>query len=238
MTTTNKLLLIHALCHLALIPALVYGEWWMFVCSLLWWQWIAATAISPGYHRYVSHGAFETGRWYMWYLQSIALFANPGPVLTWAATHRMHHRYSDTEKDPHSPVYKGFWRVYTHRWGNDVKIEKKMLRGLLTDSSIQFFYKNYYKLMFVIALVMLAIDPLFLLFGFCVPIVFAFHGYGLINTIPHLTGTAKNSILSNILTGGEGWHKNHHENSRDWRIGKRWWQLDPAALFIRIIKTN
>ena len=235
---THKLLLIHVLCHFTLIPAIIYGEMWMFVGSFIWWQFIACTSISSGYHRYVSHASFKTGRWYIWYLQFIALFANPGPVLTWAATHRMHHRYSDTEKDPHSPVIKGFWKVYTHMWGKDVVIEKKMLKGLLDNQSIRFFYNWYFHILFSVAVVMLIIDPMLLLFGLCVPIVFAFHGYGLINTIPHMTGTAKNSIISNILTGGEGWHANHHADSSNWRIGQKWWQLDPSATFIKLIKVN
>ena len=235
---THKLLSIHILCHIALIPAFMYGELWLFLMSFIWWQFIACTSISSGYHRYVSHQSFKTGNWYIWYLQFMALFANPGPVLTWAATHRMHHRYSDTEKDPHSPVIKGFWKVYTHMWGNDEIIEKKMLKGLLDNRSIRFFYKWYFHILFAVAGVMLIIDPLLLLFGLCVPIVFAFHGYGLINTIPHMTGEAKNSVISNILTGGEGWHANHHADSSNWRIGQKWWQLDPSAAFIKLIKVN
>ena len=33
-------------------------------------------------------------------------------VLWWAANHRMHHRYSDTELDVHSPIQRGF--LYSH----------------------------------------------------------------------------------------------------------------------------
>ena len=154
LSNTQKLLLIHIFCHLMLIPAFIYGNIWLFLASFAWWQWIAATAISSGYHRYFAHRSFETHSWYEWYSQILALFANPGPVLTWAATHRMHHAYVDTDKDPHSPTLKGFWKVYTSAWGDDVQIERKMLKGLNTKST-RFFYKNYFLLISLLGIVSL-----------------------------------------------------------------------------------
>lgn len=236
-SNTKKLILIHALCHVAIIPAIVYGEWWMWLGSFLWWQWIAATAISAGYHRYYSHNAFKTGKWYEYYSQFIGLFANPGPALTWASTHRMHHMYSDTEQDPHSPKYKGFWTVYTSYWGEDVtRINRRALAGLAGNKTLRWFYQHYFKLVIAIAVVLAVIDPLLLVFGYCMPVVLAFHGYGLINAYTHKDGEPKNSWLANILTAGEGWHLNHHRNSKAWQIGKGWKQPDPGAWFIRLIK--
>jgi len=235
MSNTKKLLLIHLFAHALIIPAFLYGEVWMFVASFLWWQWIAATAISAGYHRYFSHKAFRTGKWYDYYFQIIGLFANPGPALTWAGAHRMHHAYSDTEKDPHSPKYKGWFKVYTSQWGDDAYIERRMMKGLYNPIS-KFFYKNYYKLIIALVVVLFLIDPLLMIFGWALTVVQAFHGYGLINCVTHLTGKAKNNAIANILTSGEGWHKNHHDKSNDWRIGKKWWQIDPGAVWIRAIK--
>lgn len=237
MTPSKKLLLIHIFCHLMIIPGIIYGEFWMFVCSFLWWQWVAATSISAGYHRYFSHRSFKTGKWYSWYVQILALFANPGPVLTWSATHRMHHAYSDTENDPHSPKYKGFWKIYFSMWGDDnITIKRKFLAGLLKDSSVKFFYENYFRLVVLLIVVLFLIDPMLMIFGYCMTVVQAFHGYGLLNATTHKYGSPRNSTIANILTAGEGWHKNHHDSSRDWIIGKKWWQIDTGALWIRCIK--
>ena len=115
MTNSTKLLIIHLLCHLMIIPAIMYGELWMWLGSFLWWQWIAATSISAGYHRFFSHSSFRTGSWYPWYSQIVALFANPGPVLTWASTHRMHHYYSDTDKDGKSS-FEERKRTEVYKW--------------------------------------------------------------------------------------------------------------------------
>ena len=43
-------------------------------------------------------------------------------------------------------------------------------------------------------------------------------------------------LIANILTGGEGWHKNHHDRSQDWKIGQHWWQIDTGAWWIKAIK--
>lgn len=236
MKMTTQLILVHSIAHLCLIPATYYGSGWMWVVSFVWWQIIAATAISSGYHRYFSHKSFNTGNWYQWYTQILAIFSNAGPILTWAATHRMHHAYSDTSKDPHSPKFKGFWKVYTNRWGYDVVIEKKFLKGLIDNKSVIFFYKNYFKLLALIAVIMFFIDPLVLVFGLAVPIVFAFHGYGLINALTHMGSQVSNNALANVLTAGEGYHRYHHNDSKNWKIGKKWYHFDTGAWFIGVIK--
>jgi len=236
MKMTTKLLSIHLISHLALIPAVVYGTWWMWVLSLIWWQIIAATSISSGYHRYFSHRSFNVRKWYEIYSQVLALFANAGPVLTWAAAHRMHHAYSDTVKDPHSPKFKGFWRVYTSMWGYDVNIEKRFLKNLLDNKSVLFFYRHYFLLVFFVAVILTSINPLLLIFGLMIPIVFAFHGYGLINAVTHSSKQVSNNIIANVLTAGEGYHRYHHEDSKNWKIGKKWYHFDTGAWFIRIIK--
>jgi stearoyl-CoA desaturase (delta-9 desaturase) len=236
MSPSHKLLVIHILCHMAIIPALLYGDVWMWIVSFVWWQWISATAISSGYHRYFSHRSFKTGEWYKWYVQFVGIFANPGPVLTWAATHRMHHAYSDSEKDPHSPKFKGFLKIYTSRWGDNVKIKRRFLTGLISDRSVKFFHTHYFTLSILLAGSLFLVDPLLLIFGYCIPVVLAFHGYGLLNAYTHKDGKPKNSFFANILTAGEGWHKNHHDRGGDWRIGRKWWQWDTGAIFIRIIK--
>ena len=238
MHNTSKLLLNHALCHLMIIPACIYGELWMVVASFVWWQIIATVSISGGYHRYYSHKSFETYSWYQFVVNVLGIFAGAGPVLTWVGSHRMHHAYADTEKDPHSYTYKGILVIYFNTWGYTAIINKKFLKGLISDPVVKWFYKNYFKINLTIIIVLLLIDPLFLIFGYAMPVVFAFHGYSILNILGHRGATPQNTWIGNILTAGEGWHANHHANCNDYRIGKVWWQWDPASVFIKLIKIN
>ena len=237
MTNSKKLLLIHLICHLCVLAELLFGSsfFYVWILSFIWWNFIAIVGISAGYHRYFSHKAFKTNKAYEIIAQTLSLFANPGPVLTWASTHRMHHAYSDTPNDPHSPKYKGFFKVYCSAWGDDVIIKRRFLKGLIDNNSIIFFYKNYFKLQFGLIITLLLLDYQLFLFAFALPVVFAFHGYGLINAYTHLGGKSKNSYLANILTAGEGWHENHHKYPGSITTSLKWYEFDITSYFIKLI---
>lgn len=236
MENTTKLLMNHALCHLLLVPAFMYGEWWMFLAAFLWWYVIAIVAISGGYHRYYSHKSFAANKWYSYAVNLLGIFSGAGPVLSWVGAHRMHHAYSDTNKDPHSYKFKGFWSIYLNTWGYGLHIDRKFIRELLKDRVVRWFYKNYFKLNIAIILIFTLIDPLFMIFGYALPTVFAFHGYGILNTLGHRAAQPRNTWIGNILTAGEGWHLNHHKKGWEYQIGWESWQFDPTATFIRFIK--
>jgi len=65
-------------------------------------------AITAGYHRYFSHRAFRTSRVFQFVLAFVAQSSTQKGALWWAAHHRRHHRYADTELDVHSPAQRGF----------------------------------------------------------------------------------------------------------------------------------
>jgi stearoyl-CoA desaturase (delta-9 desaturase) len=79
---------------------------------------IAGMGISMGFHRHFTHCSFKAAKPLRVALAIAGSLAIEGPVLTWVADHRRHHKYSDKEGDPHSP-----WR-----FGNDWRA---LTRGLL-----------------------------------------------------------------------------------------------------------
>lgn len=235
MHNTTKLLINHTFCHLMLIPAFIYGAWWMFVLSFIWWYIIAIVAISGGYHRYYSHGAFKAKKWYEYVVNILGIFSGAGPAMTWAAVHKQHHAYSDTTNDPHSHSFKGWIVVYFNTWGYTAKIKKKFVLHLMKNQILLWFYKYYFLLNIIIIIFLLIIDPLLMIFAYAIPVVLAFHGYGLLNILGHQNGKPTNTFTGNILTAGEGWHANHHDKPMDYRLGRDIWQFDPTANFIKRI---
>jgi fatty-acid desaturase len=236
MENTTKLLINHAFCHLMIIFGIIYGEWWMWIAGFIWWQIIAIVAISGGYHRYYSHFSFKTGKWYEYTVNFLGIFSGAGPVMTWAATHRQHHAHSDTDLDPHSYSTKGWFSVYINTWGYGFKIKRKYISRLMRDPVLRWFYNNYFKLNIAIIVVLTVINPLLMIFVYALPVVLAFHAYGLLNILGHRGGKPNNTWLGNILTAGEGWHRNHHQRAGDYKIGRKWWEFDPTAKFIEIIR--
>jgi len=66
-------------------------------------------------HRYAAHGMFRMSRFWercfflFTYMVQRSSFLNPR---AYAVMHRMHHAFSDTERDPHSP---NFFKDVFHR---------------------------------------------------------------------------------------------------------------------------
>jgi stearoyl-CoA desaturase (delta-9 desaturase) len=234
MHNTTKLIINHGFSHLMLIPALVYGEPWMFLAAFLWWQVIAIIAISGGYHRYYSHRTYKCNTWYQHLINLLGIFSGAGPALTWAAVHKQHHAFSDKEDDPHSYHHKGWFSVYINTWGYDLKIKRKFIKTLWRDPVLKWWYANYFKVNLAIIVLFTLIDPLLMVFAYAMPVVLAFHGYGLLNILGHKDGPT-NTFIGNILTAGEGWHANHHKKPGSYKIGMKWWQFDPTAYYIALM---
>ena len=68
--------------------------------------------VTGGYHRYFSHATYKTSRFVQFLIAYFAESSVQKGVLHWAANHRVHHKYSDTPKDPHSKKIYGFY--YSH----------------------------------------------------------------------------------------------------------------------------
>jgi len=62
-----------------------------------------AFGITIGYHRLLTHRAFETYRPIKYLLAILGSMAVQGAVIGWVADHRKHHAHTDEEGDPHSP---------------------------------------------------------------------------------------------------------------------------------------
>src|ERR1700689_4265969 len=91
-----------------------WGLGWHDVIIALVFYYISGLGISVGLHRYFTHGSFKAVRGFKIALAIAGSLAIEGPVTTWVADHRRHHKYSDKEGDPHSPWRFGDdWKALT-----------------------------------------------------------------------------------------------------------------------------
>ena len=99
--------------HFVVLYGIFSHEYWYLVLPgiILLFYPVHQLGYSAGIHKCFAHNAFTPKKWYP-YLSTLvsSLTYLPNPLLA-AGHHRIHHRYSDTDKDPHTPKH-GFWHSY------------------------------------------------------------------------------------------------------------------------------
>ena len=65
---------------------------------------LTAVGVTVGFHRLLTHRAFQTRPWLRYTLAVLGSMSLQGPVIDWVADHRKHHTFTDEEGDPHSPT--------------------------------------------------------------------------------------------------------------------------------------
>ena len=194
--------------------------------------------ITGGYHRYFSHRSFKAPRLVQAFLAFGGTTALQKGPLWWAAHHRAHHRFSDTVDDVHSPLM-GFWHSHMgwimsdrHK-GTDLNAVKDLARFPELRLIERFAWVG--PLLLAVASFLVA-GWSGLVVGFFLSTVVLWHGTFTVNSLAHVMGrrryattdTSRNSAMVAFLTGGEGWHNNHHHYPLSARQGFFWWELDPT----------
>lgn len=234
----------HIINHLLVAGGLYYmfSSQWLLVSVFAWFLY-GCLGISIGYHRYLAHRSYVAQTPALTNLFILlGCFATGGSPITWAGSHRLHHTHPDKPGDPHSMLNDGALRIYTHLW-KPFTLKRKHVRDLLSDPFLRFLHHYYELVVLSWALLLLLIDTKMLIYFYALPSVFAFHAFGLINTLGHYHGyrtynvndQSTNSWIANILTWGEGWHNNHHKFPASHRIGLLPYELDIGAYVIEYL---
>ena len=118
---------------LALLAAIPFfwgwGLGWHDIVIGAVFYWVSGLGITVGYHRYFTHSSFKAKAGLRVALAIAGSMAMQGPVVTWVADHRRHHKYSDKEGDPHSP-----WR-----YGDNARA---LAKGLIWAHTLWLFDPN------------------------------------------------------------------------------------------------
>jgi fatty-acid desaturase len=224
--------------------AITTAEWyWLLVMLITYWI-IGILGINIGMHRLLSHRSFKTYSWVEKFLSMVAVLSTTGSPLAWVATHRQHHRAADTPQDPHSPTQIGIVRSWLGLWPK-IKYNAKLIRDMRQDQFQKQLHRNYvWVILSFVALLFAAGGWQAVVFCYCLPTVLCLHSASALNVIAHMHGyqthacnnLSKNSWIANLITLGEGWHNNHHARPWKWNNQEKWWEWDPTALIIKLIK--
>jgi sn-1 stearoyl-lipid 9-desaturase len=226
--------------HLVAIGALFTFSWQNVVASLICW-WIAASwGVGIGYHRLLTHRGFTTSKWMTRFLATCGSLALQSGPISWVTTHRLHHAFTDTDRDPHSPM-KGWWWahigwIFSGTAQNQPEAQRQRYSpDLMKDPYLRFLDKYYYVSILLLAGLLLAIGGwTMVLWAVVARVVVSWHFTWMVNSVTHIWGyrrfesrdDSRNNVLVAAVTFGEGWHNNHHAFPRSAKHGLTWKEFD------------
>lgn len=201
--------------------------------------------ITAGYHRYFAHRSYKMGRVAQFLMAFGATTAVQKGPLWWAGHHRVHHRFTDLDGDVHSPR-DGFWWSHVG-WILSTRYkacDDSAIRDFAAYPELRLLERFWWTGPVVLAgLCYLVAGWGGLLIGFFLSTVLLWHATFLVNSMAHVIGrrrfatpdTSRNSLVIALLTGGEGWHNNHHYLPASSRQGFTWWEIDPTWYALRVL---
>jgi stearoyl-CoA desaturase (delta-9 desaturase) len=211
-------------------------------------------------HRYAAHQVFTMSKT-MERVSFVLTWIFQGPsylsAYGYGIMHRMHHAYTDTEKDPHSPshdanLFAMMWKtktIYQDINEQRIEVDQKFTKNVPQWKAFDFFASSKLsRILWVSAYILF-----FSIFAttwwewLLLPVTLAMapiHG-AIINWFGHIFGyvnykvknTSKNLLPFDFLMMGEGYHNNHHKHSSSPNFGVKWHEIDMTYLIIRILNT-
>jgi stearoyl-CoA desaturase (delta-9 desaturase) len=209
-------------------------------------------------HRYASHKMFTMSTFWekTFYIFTVIVqgssFLNPR---AYAIMHRMHHAFSDTEKDPHSPhFFKDVWNMMMHT--KDIYVDyaknrtqpEKAFQGdypewkfvdRIADAWVTriLFCVGYtlFYVQFATHWTMFLLLPIHFFMG---PVHGAVvnwcgHKYGYISYENH--DHSRNTLPIDIFLMGELMQNNHHKSPNSINFAKKWYEFDPTYPVVMLL---
>jgi stearoyl-CoA desaturase (delta-9 desaturase) len=215
-------------------------------------HWYLSLFVQTFYlHRYAAHKMFTMNMFWEKFFFMLTYVSQGSSYLSpraYAIMHRMHHAFSDTERDPHSPHFSGnafsmMWKtknIYNDFLNNRVEPEMRFDGNYPTWRFLERIGDHWgSRLAWGVIYVLIYINfaehwwmylllPLHFLMG-------PLHG-AIVNWSGHKYGyqnfdnndKSRNSLFFDFLTGGELFQNNHHKLPNRVNFGVKWWEVDPT----------
>ncbi len=235
--------------HIAALIAAPFFFSWPGLATMVVMSFVTGClGITLCYHRLLSHRSFKTHKAVKYFLMFCGTLSFQGDPGWWTATHRLHHKEADLEKDPHSPRVSFLWAhilwlFFTEFKLRDPKVTARFIPDLVDDPWAKFLHKFFipvnlaflaamYGVAYALAGPKIALSVL--VWGGLVRIVYVWHITWFVNSVTHLFGyrnyeagdDSLNLWWVALLANGEGWHNNHHANPSAAKSGHKWWEFD------------
>jgi stearoyl-CoA desaturase (delta-9 desaturase) len=236
--------------HIIAVFALFCFSWQnLLVLVILNWL-VESLGIGIGYHRLLTHRSFKAPKWLEYGLTMLGALAIQDGAIKWVTTHRIHHAFTDEERDPHT-TRKSFlwahmgWILNGRAQEHPQSVSARYVPDLMKDSFHVLFARYYYVAAIILGLVLYVCGGWSLvLWGVFLRTVVGWHSTWIVNSVTHFWGTRRfvtrddstNNGLVAFFSFGEGWHNNHHAHPTSARHGLAWYEFDQNWLTIRLFQ--
>ena len=239
-----------AIFHVVAVAALFTFSWQNALAAFVTW-WVAASwGIGIGYHRLMTHKGMKAPRWLTRVLATFGTLALQSGPIAWVTTHRIHHAFTETDGDPHSPRNGTYWAHIGWIFKGTAQVQpqtaiQKYSPDLIRDPYLLFLDKYYYVTAIIAGIALMAIGGwTMVVWAIFLRTVMGWHFTWLVNSATHLWGTrrfdtrddSRNNGFVAAVTFGEGWHNNHHAYPRSAKHGLTWREFDVNWVQIRVLE--
>jgi fatty-acid desaturase len=248
--------------HVLAVAALFMFHWSSLAVFAILWILGQNVGIAIGYHRLLTHRGYQVPRWLEYFIAICGTMAFQGGPIYWVAVHRLHHQHTDRPGDPHSPRDGAWWAHMGWILHGSLHNQSPVLKRYAPDLIAQPFYR-WLSAWHWVPVTLVGVGLLFggaawggwglhgwmlgiswVLWGVFLRATAGLHVTWLVNSATHMWGRrryeTKDDSTNNwwvaLLTGGEGWHNNHHAHPVSARHGLAWWEFDPNYYAIWLLE--
>jgi len=166
------------------------------------------------YHRILCHHTHDVHPTVEFIGTALGFYGSFMPPADFCITHFNHHKYADTEQDPHCHSTQGWRTMFPILWNITNQVDFRTVIRLRKNKTVNLFSEKYW-LVASLPLLLLLISPEAFLFLFLIPCTLSIWSAA-ISTMNHDENGAKNmGFWYGIVSGAEHKHKNHHDDISD-----------------------
>jgi stearoyl-CoA desaturase (delta-9 desaturase) len=242
----------------------IYGVY-RVLSQQLWLSWIVnfwygtwgGLSVTGGNHRLWCHRSYDAKLPLRIFLMLGQTMTGQYTVGSWSVGHRVHHKYSDEDADPHN-TKRGFFFAHAgwlfRKEHPLVSLKERLYdySDLDRDSVLVFQHKYYYYLWLIMS-VFLPMSLQVLLAGDCLLDAFllsvvmrnmsVYHDTAFVNSAAHMFGDRpynetidpRENYYVSLASFGEGYHNYHHSYPWDYKAGETGAGFNFTSVFIEIM---
>jgi stearoyl-CoA desaturase (delta-9 desaturase) len=244
--------------HIGAIAALFMFSWQALIITVVLYFMAINLGVGMGYHRLLTHRGYKVPKWLEYFLAMCGTLALEGGPIFWVATHRVHHQHTDKPGDPHTPNEGGWWShagwiLSGKAMAADTSILARYVPDLGKDKGLVWLSNYHWVPLTTLGFGLLALGHHFggwhlgwsmVFWGIFLRVTIGLHATWLVNSATHMWGSrrfatrdeSRNNWWVALLTGGEGWHNNHHAHPVSAKHGLAWYEIDPNWYGIWLLK--